>query len=182
MIWVPKSSKFYINNAIYLFTLLVIWKRECVVLSDIELYVFLRYFIHSIFQQWLYSAFLGPGLFFSFLICTQPVGLLGQGSAIHQAAAYTQNNTKNKRTQTFMPRMGFEHMITASERWEFMSKTARSLWSALRYLLHFTFNILPVFIRRWEIQACLHRTCFAVDYIHNVWRVLVCRVGGLWLY
>jgi hypothetical protein len=36
-------------------------------------------FIHSFIRQWLYSALLGPGLFFSFVIFfTQTVGLLGR--------------------------------------------------------------------------------------------------------
>jgi hypothetical protein len=43
---------------------------------------------------------------------TQSVGLLGRGSACRKAATYTQN----KRTQTFMPWMGFEPTTPVFER------------------------------------------------------------------
>jgi hypothetical protein len=35
-------------------------------------------------------------------------------------------------------------------------------------LLHSLFNIFPVFIRQWGIQACLHRTFLPQDRLHNV--------------
>jgi hypothetical protein len=38
------------------------------------------------------------GRFFSFLIYTQTVGLLGRGSARRKAATYTQNNTNSEKT------------------------------------------------------------------------------------
>jgi hypothetical protein len=50
--------------------------------------------------------------FFSFLTYTQSGGLLGGvGSSRREAATYTQN----KRTQTSMPRVGFEPMIPVFE-------------------------------------------------------------------
>jgi hypothetical protein len=51
------------------------------------------------------------GRFFSFLIYTQSVGLLGRGSALRKAATYTQN----RRTQTSMPRVAFEPTIPVFE-------------------------------------------------------------------
>jgi hypothetical protein len=50
--------------------------------------------------------------FFSFLIYLQYVGLLGRGSARPKATTYTQN----KRTQTYMPRVGLELTISVLER------------------------------------------------------------------
>jgi hypothetical protein len=38
------------------------------------------------------------------------------GSARRKAATYTQSNTKNKRTERFMPRVGFEDTTTVIER------------------------------------------------------------------
>jgi hypothetical protein len=49
---------------------------------------------------------------------------LDWGSARHKVATYTQNNkTQNKRTQTYMPLVGFESTITAFER----AKTVHAL-------------------------------------------------------
>jgi hypothetical protein len=55
---------------------------------------------------------LNLGRFFSFSIYTQSVGLLDGGPARRKAATYTQN----KRTQTFMPRVGFEPTTPVFER------------------------------------------------------------------
>jgi hypothetical protein len=52
------------------------------------------------------------GQFFSFLIYTQSVGILGRGSARRKAATYTQN----KGRQTSMPRVEFEPTIPVFER------------------------------------------------------------------
>jgi hypothetical protein len=52
------------------------------------------------------------GRFFSFLIYTQLVGLLGRGITPRKAATYTQNI----RTQTSIPRVGFEPTIPVFER------------------------------------------------------------------
>jgi hypothetical protein len=63
-----------------------------------------KQFIH----QWLYSPFLAPGLFLSFLIIsTQTVGLLGRViSQSQRRYLHTGKQTQNKRTQTFMPWVG----------------------------------------------------------------------------
>jgi hypothetical protein len=51
------------------------------------------------------AALVDLGRFFSVLICTQSVGLLGRTV-----------QTQNKRTQTSMPRVGFETTTPVSER------------------------------------------------------------------
>jgi hypothetical protein len=62
-------------------------------------------------------ALVGLGRFFTPLIYTQSVGLLGWGSARRKATTYTENTqTPNKRTQTSIPLVGFEPTIPASER------------------------------------------------------------------
>jgi hypothetical protein len=43
-----------------------------------------------------WTALVDLGRVFSFLICTQPVGLLGRGISPSQGHAYTQNNTKTE--------------------------------------------------------------------------------------
>jgi hypothetical protein len=75
-------------------------------------------FIHSFIHQWLYSLFLGPGLFFIFVIFfTQSVGLLGQGISPSQGLyLYTEQHKQNKRTQTSMSHVRFEPTIPAFER------------------------------------------------------------------
>jgi hypothetical protein len=80
--------------------------------------------IHFIYQ-WLYSPFLGPGLFLSFVhICTQTVGLLGPGISLSQGYyMHTGQHKQNKHTQTFMPSEGFEPMIPAFQR----AKTVHAL-------------------------------------------------------
>jgi hypothetical protein len=60
--------------------------------------------------------------FFSFLVYTQSVGLLGRGiSTTHRTT-----QTQNKRTQTSMPRVEFESTIPVFER----AKTVDALVSA----------------------------------------------------
>jgi hypothetical protein len=66
----------------------------------------------------------GLGRFFSFLIYTQSVGLLGRGinpSQGHYLHRTTQ--TQNKRTQTSMPQVRFEPTIPVLER----AKTVHAL-------------------------------------------------------
>jgi hypothetical protein len=46
------------------------------------------------------TALVDLGRFFSFLIYTQSVGLLGRGSARRKAVAYKQDNTKTEQTHT----------------------------------------------------------------------------------
>jgi hypothetical protein len=46
------------------------------------------------------TALLGLGCFFSFLIYTQSVGLLGRRISPSQGAAYTQNDTNTEETNT----------------------------------------------------------------------------------
>jgi hypothetical protein len=51
------------------------WSTKGNILRTVNLY----YYVHSFIHQWLYSPFVGPGLFFSFVIFfTQRVGLLGR--------------------------------------------------------------------------------------------------------
>jgi hypothetical protein len=68
------------------------------------------------------TAFVHLGRFFSFIILTQSVGLLDGGSGRLKASAYTQN----KRTQTSMPRVGFQPTIPVFE----LAKTIHALDSA----------------------------------------------------
>jgi hypothetical protein len=49
---------------------------------------------------------------FQFLNPIQSVGLLGRGSARRRASTYRTTQTRNKRTQTSMPLMGFESTTT----------------------------------------------------------------------
>jgi hypothetical protein len=86
-------------------------------------------FIQSFIHQWLYSALLGPGLFFSFVIFfTQPVGLLqrmispSQGCYLHRTTQ-TQNKSTHKHPWLGV---GFEPTIPAFER----EKTVHALDSA----------------------------------------------------
>jgi hypothetical protein len=89
--------------------------KNAVLCRDISSYI-IHSFIHSSVAV---RPFVGPGLFFNFLIFfTQTVGLLGrvvspsQGRYLHTKATQTQN----KRTQTTMPRVGFEPTIPSPER------------------------------------------------------------------
>jgi hypothetical protein len=55
--------------------------------------------------------------FFSFLIYIQSVGLLGRGISPSQGRyLHTEQYKQNKRTQTSMPRVGFEPIIPVFER------------------------------------------------------------------
>jgi hypothetical protein len=58
------------------------------------------------------------GRFFSFLIHTQSVELLGQGINLvaRSLPTHRTTQTQNKRTQTFMPLLGFEPTIPVFER------------------------------------------------------------------
>jgi hypothetical protein len=49
----------------------------------------------------------------------------------------------------------------------------------IRNSLDSIFNILPVLIRRWEIQTCLQMTFLPYYCLHKVWRKLVYSVDGL---
>jgi hypothetical protein len=60
------------------------------------------------------TAFVDLVRFFSFLIYTQSIGLLGRGSAYRTTHRTTQ--TQNKRTQTTMLRVVFEPTIAVFER------------------------------------------------------------------
>jgi hypothetical protein len=61
-------------------------------------------------RQWLYSPLSDPGRFVKFRIHIHSrYDSLDGGSTRRKAATYTQSQDKqNKRTQTFMPRVGFE--------------------------------------------------------------------------
>jgi hypothetical protein len=68
---------------------------------------------------WLYSLLLGLGRIFNFLIYTQSVGLLGRGISPSQGRyLHTEQHKQNERTQTSMPRVGFESTTLMSERGE----------------------------------------------------------------
>jgi hypothetical protein len=92
--------------------------------ADLSIYLSIYLSILSIQSIYGSTALVGLGRFFSFLIYTQSVGLLGRGPVRRKAAIYTQNNTnKNKRTQTSMPRVGFVPTIPVFER----TKTVHAL-------------------------------------------------------
>jgi hypothetical protein len=70
------------------------------------------------------TALVDLGRFFSFLIYTQSLGLLGRGISPSQGLyLYTEQHKQNKRTQTSMPRVGLEATIPVFER----AKTVHSL-------------------------------------------------------
>jgi hypothetical protein len=69
-------------------------------------------------------AFVDLGRFFSFLIYTQSVGLLGRGiSSSEGRYLHRTTQIQNTRTQTSVPRMGFEPTISVFER----AKTVHAL-------------------------------------------------------
>jgi hypothetical protein len=88
----------------------------------------------------LYSPLLDLGRFFSFLISIQLVGLLGGGISMSQSSyLHTEQHKQNKRAQTSMPQVGFQPTIPClSGRRQFMSQTARLLWSAFSSQSHIT--------------------------------------------
>jgi hypothetical protein len=62
------------------------------------------------------TALVDPGRFFSSFIHTQTVELLGRGISPSQGRyLHTEQQTKNKRTQTFMLQLGFELTIPVFE-------------------------------------------------------------------
>jgi hypothetical protein len=70
---------------------------------------------HSAVYIWLYNPCLDLGRFFSFLIYTQSVGLLERGISPSQGRyLHRTTQTQNKRTQTPIPRVGFEPKIHCS--------------------------------------------------------------------
>jgi hypothetical protein len=73
------------------------------------------------------TAFVDLGRFFSFLIYTQSVRLLRLGIRPSQGRyLHTEQHKQNKRTQTPMPRVGFEPVILLFER----AKTVHVLYRA----------------------------------------------------
>jgi hypothetical protein len=63
------------------------------------------------------TALLKLSSFFSFLIYTQSIALLGRGISLSQDRyLHTEQHKENKRTYTFTPRMGFEPTIPVLER------------------------------------------------------------------
>jgi hypothetical protein len=63
--------------------------------------------------------FVAPGRFFSFVIYTQSVGRTpwtGDQSVARPLPTHRTTQTHNKRTQTSVPRVGFEHTIPVFER------------------------------------------------------------------
>jgi hypothetical protein len=77
----------------------------------------------SIYLSMALQPFVGPWPFFSVSWSfTQSVGLLGRGISPSQDRYWTER-TRNKRTQTFMPQMGFEPMIPVFQR----TKTVHAL-------------------------------------------------------
>jgi hypothetical protein len=70
------------------------------------------------------TALVDLGRFFSFLIYTQSVRLLWRGiSSSQDRYIHTEKHTQNKRTQTFMPRVGFEPTLPMFKR----AKTVNAL-------------------------------------------------------
>jgi hypothetical protein len=64
------------------------------------------------------------GRFFSFLMYIQTIGLIGRGiSPSKDRYIYTEKHKQNKRTQTSMPRVGFEPTIPVFKR----AKTIQTL-------------------------------------------------------
>jgi hypothetical protein len=62
------------------------------------------------------TALVDLGRFFSFLICTQSVGVHGRGISLSQGRyLHTEEQTQNKCTQTSMPWVGFEPTIPVFE-------------------------------------------------------------------
>jgi hypothetical protein len=90
-----------------------------------------KYQINCTVLLWLYSPSLDLGRFFSFLIYTQSVGLLGRRISSSQGRYLTQ--TQHKRTQTSMPRLGFESTTPMFER----AKTVRALDCAATVIAHY---------------------------------------------
>jgi hypothetical protein len=78
------------------------------------------------------------GRFFSFLIYTQSIRVLGWGSARRKAATNTEQHKQNKRGQTFMPRVGFEPTIPVFD-W---AKTVRALDRATIVIGYFTTRVI----------------------------------------
>jgi hypothetical protein len=72
----------------------------------------------SIIYLWLYSPLLGLGHFFSFFIfytvCRTP--WTGDQLVTRPLPTYRRAKTRNKRTQTSMPQVGFEYTIAVLER------------------------------------------------------------------
>jgi hypothetical protein len=63
------------------------------------------------------TALVGLGLFFSFLIYTQSVGLLGWGiSPSRGHYLHTEQNKQKKRAQTLMTGVGFDTAVQVFER------------------------------------------------------------------
>jgi hypothetical protein len=100
--------------------------------------------------HWLYRP-LGPRpLFFSFMIILQRVGLLGRVISSSQGLYVNTGQHKHRINtythQTFMPCVGYEPTIPASER----EKTARLLWLANLAIWqpYYTSIILPRFQSR----------------------------------
>jgi hypothetical protein len=78
--------------------------------------------LHCIYTDIMYficnfTALLDLGHFFQSLNHTQSVGLLGRGvNPLQGCNLYTEQHKQNKRTQTSMPRVGFEPTTTMFER------------------------------------------------------------------
>jgi hypothetical protein len=76
----------------------------------------MRLIIFLSIYPWLYNLLLGLGRFFSFLIHTQSVELLGREISPFQAPACTLNNTNAECTQTSMSQVGFKPKAPVFER------------------------------------------------------------------
>jgi hypothetical protein len=96
----------------------------------------------SLIHQWLYSPLLGPGLFFSFLICTQRVGLPERGISPSQSRYLHTGQNKHKirrsthnhtHTHPWLEWYSNPWSQRSSERRQFMPLTARPLWPAKIY-------------------------------------------------
>jgi hypothetical protein len=98
---------------------------------------------HPSIHPWLYSPLLGLGRFFSFLMYTQSVGLLGRGSHVARPlSTHRTTQIQNKRSQTSMSWVGFEPTIPAFE----LAKTVHALDCADTVICRFTSVFLNVFV------------------------------------
>jgi hypothetical protein len=101
------------------------------------------------------TALVDLGRFFSFLIYTQSVGLLGRGDEPVARPLPTERTTQtqNKRTQTSMPRVAFEPTITVFQRAKTVHVSDRAATVIGRKLLRLLSSIPVLDSRKQELWA-----------------------------
>jgi hypothetical protein len=113
------------NNFVW-YTYISVSKTTYYPVSLFPHYRFRQYTANSISTLlWLYGPLLGHGSFFSFFIYTQSAGLFGTRNkpVSRPLPTHRTTQTQNKRTQTSMPRVGFEPTTPVFER----AKTVHAL-------------------------------------------------------